>query len=165
MNPENVFSLLKRFTHNEAYTYEPEEGWWGVKPKNWRQLIHENKIIQCAHQWKAINGKLLQERNLVDLIVSYHQVCSSPLATVEKILSLTEGKEVKLSVKYPLIQCFDNEYQTGSRLLSKKRDPNGFAVLDSSWLQEENIEIQALQATDVALIEEICEPVSQHFFG
>ena len=160
----NVYSLLKRFTRHPGYTYEPESGWWGVKPQNWRQLIEENKIIQCAHQWKAINGKLLQDKNLVDLIVSYHQVCASPVGTVEKILSLIEGKEVELSVKYPLIQCFDDEYQRGSRLLSKKRAADGSAVLDSSWLQQENIEIQALQSTDIALIEKICEPVSQQLF-
>ncbi|NEO38729.1 MAG: sulfotransferase [Moorea sp. SIOASIH] len=161
----NVFSLLKRFTCRQGYRYEPEEGWWGVKPKNWQQLIDNNKIIQCAHQWKAVNGKLLQDQNLLNLIVSYDQVCSCPLGTVEKILSLIEGKEVKVSVDYPVIQCFDDEYQRGARLLSKKRSPDGSAVLDSSWLQQEKIEIQALQETDIALIEEICAPVSEHFFG
>jgi hypothetical protein len=160
----NVFSLLKRFIHRQGYRYEPEEGWWGVKPRNWRQLIDNNKVIQCARQWKAINGKLLQDRDLLNLIVGYDQVCSSPLGTVEKILSLIEGTDVKVSVDYPVLQCFDDEYQRGARLLSKKRSPDGSAVLDSSWLQEEKIEIQALSEADIALIEEICAPISGHFF-
>ncbi len=161
----NVFSLLKRFIRRQGSRYEPEEGWWGVKPQNWRQLMDDNKMVQCAHQWQAVNSKLLEDQDLLNLIVSYDQVCSSPLGTVEKILSLIEGKEVKLSVDYPVIQCFDDEYQKGARLLSKKRSPDGSAVLDSSWLQQEKIEIPALQEQDIALIEEICAPVSKHFFG
>lgn len=161
----NVFSLMKRFTRCQGYRYEPEAGWWGVKPKKWQQLLNENKMIQCAQQWRAVNGKLLQYKDLLNLLVTYHDVCVSPLETVEKILSLVDKKEIKLSGKYPIIRCFDDEYKFGSRLLSKKRATDGSAVLDTSWLQQEKIEIQALQSTDVALIEEICEPVSRQIFG
>ena len=161
----NVFSLLKRFTHFTGYNYEPEAGWWGVKPKNWQQLIHENKMIQCAQQWRVVNQKLLEDQDLLNLLVSYHDLCTSPLITVEKILSIVENKEIKLSVNYPPIKCFDAEYEIGSRLLSKKRAADGSAVLDTSWLQQERIEIQALQPIDIALIEDICQPVSQQIFN
>ncbi len=161
----NVFSLLKRFTHYAGYNYEPEAGWWGVKPKNWEQLIHENKVIQCAQQWRVINEKLLHDKELLNLLVSYNELCKSPLRTVEKILSLVENKEVKLSVNYPSIKCFDDEYKIGSRLLSKKRAADGSAVIDTSWLQQEKIEIQALQLPEIALIEDICKPVSQQIFS
>ena len=157
----NVFSLLKRFTHYDGYQYEPQEGWWGVKPKNWHMLIHEDKVIQCAQQWLTVNQKLLLDRSLLNCIVTYHDICAHPLKVVEKILSMVEGKQVRLSVQYPVIKCFDDEYKVGARLLSKKRAPDGSATLDTSWLKQEKIEIQKLKSIEITAIEKICRPVSQ----
>ena len=70
----NTFSLLKRFRHVDG-SRGPEDGWWGVKPCGWREMVSSDKITQIANQWNAVNSKLWQDRRLADRFVRYDILC------------------------------------------------------------------------------------------
>ena len=74
----NVFSLLKR--HIDTEGRGPEEGWWGVKPRNWRDMITSDPVEQIARQWTAVNEKLWADRESVDMVVTYEELCADPQA-------------------------------------------------------------------------------------
>lgn len=150
----NIFSLYKKHIPHEDEGLAPEEGWWGVKPKRWRGLIHENKIIQCSRQWKAVNEKLWKDRAYLDMIVSYHKLCASPSEVINTILSAASGTEFKTNVELPSIRCFDLEYKKGSRLLSK----NKYFVKSGNLTvpEEEPVEIEPFKDEDIDIIENIC---------
>lgn len=150
----NVYSLLKRYQPNAESGLPPEDGWWGVKPWGWKELVAEDKVVQCARQWEAVNETMWRDRGLVDLIVRYHELCERPTETIGKILGVGE-----LGVGYPPINCFDDEYTTGSRLRSKNRyyrETGTFETPDT-----EPIEFPPLMERDVARIEEVCRDVAQ----
>ena len=77
----NTFSLLKKHVENPHVHRGPEEGWWGVKPAGWRGMVGDDKVVQSAHQWDRVNGKLWADRDLVDLIVPYQDLCADPGAS------------------------------------------------------------------------------------
>lgn len=157
----NVFSLSKKFIPHEKSGLPPEEGWWGVRPAHWRELVQPDKLIQCAHQWKAVNAKLSQDRAYADVVIGYHHLCSNPTAWVEKILSLATGKPVSLPAPLEPLQCFDNEYTTGSRLQSKNR-----YWQQSKSLQvpsDEPVEKKPLSDEEIQKIDSICDPVANQF--
>jgi len=150
----NVFSLLKKYMPHERGGLAPEEGWWGVKPRGWRGMINENKVIQCSRQWKTVNEKLWRDREYLDMIISYHELCASPTKFLDKILTTALGGEFKADVKFPQIKCFDLEYKKGSRLLSK----NKYYLKSKSLMtpETEPIEIAPFKEEDIDIIEKIC---------
>lgn len=150
----NVFSLLKKYISHEGGGLAPLEGWWGVKPKGWRDLIDDNKVIQCSRQWKAVNEKLWQDRGLLDLIVSYHELCSSPTEVVHRILKIALGPNFNADLVLPQVNCFDSEYERGSRLLSKNkyyRETGSLITPDT-----ESIEMAPLKEDEIEVIMKIC---------
>ncbi len=114
----NVFSLYKRYTH-ALHGRQPEQGWWGVKPENWQQLVDPDSLITAARQWQAINQQLLADRHHVDCIVPYHQLTTEPdqvLSCIEAVLS------VDLNCQIPMLQCLDDEWQTGGSAVSANQE-------------------------------------------
>src|ERR1044072_3405732 len=47
-------SLTKKQGPREGRGLEPGEGWWGVKPRRWRELRDEDTLAQTARQWAAV---------------------------------------------------------------------------------------------------------------
>jgi len=157
----NVFSLLKKYIPHKGSGLAPENGWWGVKPTGWRELSHEDKIIQCARQWQAVYAKLWQDRKLVDLIVDYRELCTCPEAVVRNIFSQIMNEPIRLSLEYPPLTCFDDEYKTGSMLRSKNRYYGRTGSLITP--HEEIVEIQPFTKNDIIIIKGICEDTAGLF--
>jgi hypothetical protein len=150
----NVFSLLKKYIPHEGGGLAPKEGWWGVKPKGWRRIVNEDKVIQCATQWKMVNEKLWHDKAHIDMIVTYHDLCASPTEVLNKVLATALDRAFEADVTLPRIQCFDSEYKHGSRLLSKNKyyRASGSLVTGAT----EPVEIGPLKEEDIAVIEKIC---------
>lgn len=156
----NVFSLWKRY-HPRSQGRGPEEGWWGVKPKGWRELVQDNKIHQAAHQWNAVNSKLLQDRPLLDMLVTYRELCAEPEEILARLYEKSTGHVPQGSMSIPSLRCFDDEYTTGSRLESKNR----FYLErgDLKTPEDESTEVLPLTENEVQSIHDICGDTSELF--
>lgn len=152
----NSFSLLKRYQPNSRTSPpQPEEGWWGVKPRGWRQMICEDKVMQIAQQWNAVNAKMWRNWACLNMLVWYHDLCTQPGENVQRILETAMDEAVPLKVDYPPLRCCDHEaIETGSRLLPKFwywKDSSNLALPAS-----ERIELGPLSKEQTQKIEAIC---------
>lgn len=154
----NTFSLLKRFRHVDG-SRGPEEGWWGVKPRGWREMVSSDKITQIANQWNAVNSKLWQDRRLVDLFVRYDVLCRYPRETLEGLLGGALEERVTLEREFPVLRDFDDEYLRGSGLEPKRRK-----WIDSNELvlsRDDDPEIGPLSTNEIDTVRQICESTSR----
>ena len=94
----NVFSLAKKHAENPHVHRGPEGGWWGVKPAGWQELVGDDKVAQSARQWAAVNGKLADDRDQVDRVVPYHELCAEPERFVADIAAATVGEAPETDV-------------------------------------------------------------------
>ena len=155
----NLFSLLKKFIPHDRRRTAPEDGWWGVKPARWQEMVSEKKVIQCAYQWEAVNQKLWHDRAYIDMVVSYQQLCEQAQKLVELILSRALKRPILLPAAFPVLKCFNEEYQHGAALRSKNSyyRPTGNRFDIPS---KENIELLPLTEQEVVKIREICDPTA-----
>lgn len=154
----NVFSLWKRFQPNSG-TSPPEEGWWGVKPRNWRDLVYGDKIMQIAHQWDQTNQKMWRDRELLDHIVTYDALCSDPNGTVKSILSEATGDAVSVASQYDALPSCDAEYLQGGRLLPRRREwveSNDLRLKESGAKELDPFTIDQIQT-----VENICKDTAE----
>ncbi|KFI23329.1 sulfotransferase family protein [Nitrosococcus oceani] len=117
----NTYSLAKKYLPHQGRGKAPEEGWWGVKPPQWREIIQEDKLQQCAHQWLAVNQLLLANTRHVDLYLTYEAFCRQPRLWLQRILQLCQPRRLTPPPSVPPLQSCDREYLTGARLRSNNR--------------------------------------------
>ena len=115
----NVFSLVKKHAENPHVHRGPEEGWWGVKPAAWKGLVDDDKVIQSARQWDRVNAKLADDRDRIDRIVPYHELCAEPERIVGEIAEDVAGRVPEMAV--PPLSALDDEFETGGPLESANR--------------------------------------------
>jgi Sulfotransferase family len=115
----NVFSLLKKHADNEHVHRTPEEGWWGVKPAGWRDLADDDKLVQAARQWEAVNRKLWADRAQLDQLVLYHELCAEPATAVGELTRAVLGHD--LDAELPPLEALDDEHEQGGLLESANR--------------------------------------------
>ena len=116
----NVYSIAKRFVPHPGRGRGPDEdGWWGVKPRGWRALLDQDKVIQVARQWAATNRRMLETSDHLDAFFRYEQVCSTPASVLVDIAELATGQPPRDQLSVPELRCYDDEYRTGSRLRSR----------------------------------------------
>lgn len=115
----NVFSLVKKHTENPHVHRGPEEGWWGVKPAGWRDLVDDDKVIQSARQWDRVNAKLADDHELVDRVVAYHDLCAHPERIVGELAADATGRVPEMD--FPPLSAQDDEYETGGPLESANK--------------------------------------------
>ena len=77
---------MKKYVPHQGRGLAPQDGWWGVKPAGWRELLNDDKLVQCARQWRAVNRKLFEDLAHVDTLLSYHELCADPGACLERVL-------------------------------------------------------------------------------
>lgn len=148
----NVFSIYKRFQSGNNYS---ENGWWGTKPADWKEIITEDKLIQSARLWNSVNKKLLDDIDLVDMIIPYHDMCNNPHYWLANILSKASGQVYDLSsLELPKIKCFDKEYSIGSRLESKNNYIYKYGKIDIP--DDSKIELEKLTCQQEDVIMDIC---------
>lgn len=148
-NPvSNVFSLLKRHVKSDKGV-GPENGWWGIKPKDWLTIQSEDKLVQSAQQWNSVNKQLLEDIDKVEMIVNYDTLCQKPQNVIKQSIQGLhyEGELCEL----PVCKNMNDEYKYGSRLLSKNRELRKNTGFDLSRLIEE-IEFPAFTDPDVKKI-------------
>lgn len=154
----NVFSLLKKHTPHKGAGLAPEDGWWGVKPRGWRDHAGDDLLSKCSWQWSEVNQKLAADRACLDEVISYHELCRAPSEVVERVLGqLGRGPIAPLAP----VRCFDDEFRRGARLRSKNREyleTNSLEVPDG-----ERIEIEALDAAACEAVEAACAPTRSLF--
>lgn len=150
----NVFSLLKKFTPHAESGLAPEDGWWGVKPGNWRELVQVDKVTQCARQWQSINACLWRDRGCADLVIGYQDLCLNPVPLVETVLARTLHREIRLSIEFPPLNCFDDEYTRGAGLRSKNRYFKETGDLSTPGRDE--AELPPLRQDEIRTIDTIC---------
>lgn len=119
----NIYSLSKKFVAHEKRGRGPEAGWWGVKPARWESMVSNNIALQLCRQWNGVNQSIMEQRHNVRLLIRYDEFCAAPRQVIKRILSLAHGFGVpEESVVPEHFTCLDEEYRTGSRLLSRNRD-------------------------------------------
>lgn len=157
----NVFSLLKKYTPHEHMGYPPENGWWGVKPKNWLQIQNQDKLVQSADQWLSVNQEILNQINQVDHLIRYDQLCEQPTEMISELIGIGTN-EIQGPGTQEALTCNDQEYLTGSRLLSKNREylNESSFNLDS---QDETIEIHPLKSHEIEMIDLKCSGLWEVF--
>lgn len=158
----NVYSLTKKFVPHEGRGQPPDgHGWWGVKPRGWRDLVGEDKAVQCARQWRAVNECLARDRDAVDLVLSYHRLCAEPAACLREVLTRATGRPYTAPIDAAPIRCFDDEFARGARARSKNRY---FAETRSlATPEDEDAEVPPLADADVRAIEATCADVERRF--
>lgn len=65
----------------------------GVKPKNWRDLLDENPILQHAKQWQACINHIHKCKDKLApqfLEITYEELCSNTKDTVKKVWEFAE---------------------------------------------------------------------------
>jgi len=118
----NIFSLLKKFTDHAGRGLPPEEGWWGVKPADWRELRNDNKIRQLINQWNAVNQCLLAAKANIDAWVEHARFCADPRGTVTRLLD-GAGFSANTAQLPQSLTLTDDEYRFGGLLRSRNRAP------------------------------------------
>jgi hypothetical protein len=150
----NVFSLLKKHADNEHVHRTPEEGWWGVKPAGWRELADEEKLVQAARQWEAVNRKLWTDRAQVDQLVLYHELCADPAAAVGAITRAVLGHEV--DAELPELAALDDEHERGGLLESANRVFKRTKSLDLAGAERAGERLEPLDQAQRETVVEIC---------
>ena len=150
----NVFSLMKKHTPNPYLRQAAEEGWWGVKPAGWRDLVQDDKVLQCAWQWERINAKLWAERDLIDRFVAYHDFAADPTTVVGAIARATVGEAPAMD--FPPLTVMDEEHLDGGRLESANRVYRRTKSLDVALAESGSDTLPPLTAEQQAAVTEIC---------
>ena len=151
----NVFSLYKKFHDHPDVGTPPEDGWWGVKPKGWKDMLNDDKIVQISMQCKAIQKKLNDDKELINLQLTYNDLCSRPEYYIKKIISDVLHREVTLKASIPSLSCLDDEYTRGARVRSKNQDYS--KTREFSLSTDEPVEIKPFTEEQIAKIKSICE--------
>jgi hypothetical protein len=154
----NIYSLTKKYLRTDELDRPwREDGWYGVKPRGWRNLMSDDLHAQCAGQWCSVIGKLWEDRTHVDLVIGYQQLCKNPAGVVERILREACGRQQDCALDFPRLCCSDDEYRRGAPLRSK----NEVERLDS--IAPEPIELAAFSAEAIARITARCQAIQDQF--
>jgi hypothetical protein len=154
----NAFSLWKQFQPSSG-TNPPEEGWWGVKPRGWRSLVSVDKVVQVAMQWDRTNLKMWEDRECLDRVVTYDELCARPAEIVTSILCDAAGGPVNCTFRHDALPSCDQEYVSGGRVLPRRRD----------WITSNDLVLQELEIRDVdpfsahqiQVVEQVCNDTAQ----
>lgn len=153
----NVYSLLKKYeTQNDGLG--PEDGWWGIKPKNWKDIASDDKLIQCSKQWSAVNSEIINNINNIDMLLNYESLCKNANLIVSKITSLCDID--KPLSKLPICHNLNDEYLKGSRLLSKNREFRRNQGFDLNHLNEK-IEFPPFSSKQINKVKSLCTNIWQ----
>jgi hypothetical protein len=154
----NVFSLLKKHVENPHTHRGPQNGWWGIKPAGWTELIAEDPVEQCARQWEHVNRRLWADRRLVDRIVPYHQLCAEPERVVGDIAEGALGERPRLEI--PPLEALDDEYERGGPLESANRVFKRTESFELEGAERGTQMLEPLNQEQRATVERICGPLA-----
>jgi hypothetical protein len=154
----NVYSLCKKHAENPHVHRTPEEGWWGVKPAGWRDLVAGDKVAQSAQQWRAVNAKLWADRELADLLVPYHELCADPAAFLAPIGEATIGEAP--AADPPPLEPLDDEHERGGPLESANKVFKRTGSLDLAGAERADERLEPFSPAEREAVERICGPLA-----
>ncbi len=154
----NVFSLLKKHVENPHAVRAPEEGWWGVKPAGWRELMSNDATETAARQWERVYGRLWADRELVDRIVPYHELTADPNGIIGEIAEGATGERPALD--FPALEALDAEHESGGPLESANRVFKRTESFEMEGAERGDEMLDPLTAEQRATIERICGPLA-----
>jgi hypothetical protein len=150
----NVYSLRKKHIPNEFTTWLPDDGWWGVKPADWPELLREDKVEQCSLQWQCVNGVLARDRELIDMIVPYHDLCDDPAGFVSRIAEQTLGERPSLGLDP--IEAQDAEHVHGGPVESANRVVKRTGEFDMRQAERHPDRLPPLTGEQCATVIRVC---------
>ena len=150
----NVFSLLKKHVENPHAVRGPEEGWWGVKPAGWREVAPGDAVEQTARQWQLVNERLWGDREVVDRLIPYHELCAEPERIVGEIAAGALGERPQLEI--PPLEALDDEYERGGPLESANRVFKRTESFELKGAERGAEMLDPLTAAQRQTIEDIC---------
>jgi len=154
----NVFSLLKKHVENPHAVRAPEEGWWGVKPAGWRELMSDDPVETAARQWERVYGRLWADRELVDRIIPYQELCAEPERIVGEIAVTATGARPALDI--PPLEALDDEYERGGPLESANRVFKRTESFEMEGAERGDEMLDPLEPAQRETIERICGPLA-----
>jgi hypothetical protein len=155
----NVYSLLKKHRPHDERGPGPVDGWWGVKPDGWRDLVDDDLLLQCSNQWSAVNDQLARDRAHLDVLVGYDELCRDPAAALGRI-ARDLGVELDATA-VPDLRSADDEHERGARLLSKNRVFRQTGAFELPT--EEPIELAPLRPQEVDRVRATCASTASRF--
>lgn len=154
----NVFSLLKKHVENPHAVRGPEEGWWGVKPSGWRELATVGTVEQTARQWQLVNERLWADREMVDRLIPYHELCAEPDRIVGEISEAAIGERPPLEI--PALEALDDEYERGGPLESANRVFKRTESFEMEGAERGTEMLDPLTGEQKQKVEAICSPLA-----
>jgi Sulfotransferase family len=150
----NVFSLAKKHAENPHVHRGPEEGWWGVKPAGWRDLLDDDRVLQSARQWERVNAKLLADSDLINRVVAYHELCTEPERIVAEIAGEAVGRVPETD--FPDLSPLDDEHRTGGPLESANKVYKRTGGLDLAGAERAGERLEAFTDAQRDAVLEVC---------
>jgi Sulfotransferase family len=154
----NVFSLLKKHVENPHAVRAPEEGWWGVKPAGWRELMSDDHVETAAQQWERVYRRLWDDREMVDRIIPYQELCAEPERIVGEIAEQATGGRPPLDI--PPLEALDDEYERGGPLESANRVFKRTESFEMEGAERGDEMLDPLKPEQRETIERICGPLA-----
>lgn len=149
-----VFSLTKKLMFRSSREPNWKADWWGMRVRGWQDLIREDKILQNALLWRAANQKLLENRDCLDFLVPYHDLCSSPNYWVNKIVDKALNNDmIDVAYNFDSLTCLDDEYLRGAELTSNNDQYK--SEQDFKISQAKQIELPALNSGQIEMIQSV----------
>jgi hypothetical protein len=154
----NVYSLHKKYVPHELTTWVPDDGWWGLKPAGWRELVRDDKVVQSALQWQRTHETLVRDLSLVDTVVPYQELCREPARVVEGIAKATLGEAPEL--EFEPIEAQDSEPLTGGPMESANRAVRRTGSFDIRKAERHPDRLPPFTDAQRAAVLEACEEVA-----
>ena len=154
----NIYSLLKKHRRQDELDRPwREDRWYGVKPRNWRDMLDTDANVQCTNQWCGVMAKLWEDRSHVDLFVEYHELCRNPGGVLDRIAAAMGIQSSTSTDVLPKLACYDDEFQIGAPLRSKNELPQ----LDP--ISPDALEVGPFSASEIAYINSRCGDLERCF--
>lgn len=154
----NIFSLMKKHIPHDGRGLGPEDGWWGVKPINWESLKSNYLTYQLAKQWRDINNDIVSNKDYIDMTINYKYLCHNPSLYIQLIL---KQFGINKKVQVGPLNCMDDEFKQGSRLLSKNRIYKDNNNLDIHFDNPSKANLKPLTSIQKITIKFICHQTNK----
>ncbi len=149
-----VFSLTKKLMFRSSRQPNWKADWWGMRVRGWEDLIREDKILQNSLLWQAANQKLLENKDCLDFLVPYHDLCADPSYWVNAILAKALNNDsLDLSFNFDSLTCLDDEYLQGAELTSNNDQYK--SEQDFKVSQAKQIELPPLDVRQIEMIQSV----------
>lgn len=150
----NVYSLLKKHLRQDELDRPwREDRWYGVKPRHWRTMLNDDKLVQCISQWRGVMSKLWEDRSSADMFIDYRRLCEQPGTVMQQILRAAGCQDECFGFNIQALRCYDDEFCRGAAMRSRNE------LVDLQPCGLEPIELRAFTAHQIDQIVSRCAEI------